>query len=131
MAAPAPSRSTAEATIVKQFEALKALALALAQSPSRTAAFERFAASGLPTRRVESWHYTDLRAAMSDAAPLLGLDLHLTKIGLLDRLVVRLPDLLDGRARRPDRLLVILGVVELLGLIQQRFRADGAQGDAH
>ena len=36
----------------------------------RAAAFERFAASGLPTRRIESWHYTDLRAAMSDAAPL-------------------------------------------------------------
>ena len=65
MAAPAPSRSTAEDTIVKQFEALKTLA----QSPRRTA-FERFAASGLPTRRVESWHYTDLRAAMNDAAPL-------------------------------------------------------------
>ncbi len=66
MAAPAPSRSTAESTIVKQFDALKALA----QSPLRAAAFERFAALGLPTRRVESWHYTDLRAAMSDAAPL-------------------------------------------------------------
>jgi Fe-S cluster assembly protein SufD len=66
MPAPVPSRSTAEATIVKQFEALKARAM----SPLRTAAFERFAASGLPTRRVESWHYTDLRAAMNDAAPI-------------------------------------------------------------
>ncbi len=59
-------RSTAETTLVKQFEALKALA----QSPRRAAAFERFAAFGLPTRRVESWHYTDLRTAMADAAPL-------------------------------------------------------------
>ena len=66
MAALAPSRSTAEATIVRQFESLKAQAA----SPLRTAAFERFAASGLPTRRIESWHYTDLRAAMNDAAPL-------------------------------------------------------------
>jgi Fe-S cluster assembly protein SufD len=66
MAAFAPSRSTAEAAIVKQFEALKGRAA----SPLRTAAFERFAALGLPTRRIESWHYTDLRAAMSDAAPL-------------------------------------------------------------
>jgi Fe-S cluster assembly protein SufD len=37
----------------------------------RKAAFDRFANLGLPSRRVESWHYTDLRAAMSDAAPLL------------------------------------------------------------
>jgi Fe-S cluster assembly protein SufD len=59
-------RSTAETTLVKQFEALKALA----QWPRRAAAFERFAALGLPTRRVESWHYTDLRTAMADAAPL-------------------------------------------------------------
>jgi Fe-S cluster assembly protein SufD len=66
MTAHALPRSAAEATIVKQFEALKAPPV----SPRRAAAFERFAASGLPTRRVESWHYTDLRAAMTDAAPL-------------------------------------------------------------
>jgi len=66
MTAHAPSRSTAEATLVEQFEASKSLA----RSPRRAAAFERFAASGLPTRRVESWHYTDLRAAMTVAAPL-------------------------------------------------------------
>lgn len=29
-----------------------------------------FADKGLPTRRVESWHYTDLRAAMKEALPL-------------------------------------------------------------
>ena len=39
-------------------------------SPARAAAFARFADAGLPTRRIESWHYTDLRAAMADAAPL-------------------------------------------------------------
>ncbi len=66
MTAHASPRTAAEATIAQQFEALKALAL----SPRRAAAFERFAAAGLPTRRVESWHYTDLRAALSDAAPL-------------------------------------------------------------
>ena len=66
MTAHASPRSAAEATIAMQFEALKALAL----SPGRAAAFERFAAAGLPTRRVESWHYTDLRAALADAAPL-------------------------------------------------------------
>ena len=57
------SRSPAETTLASQFEGS-------APSPERAAAFERFAAAGLPTRRVESWHYTDLRAAMHDAAPL-------------------------------------------------------------
>lgn len=38
----------------------------------RAAAFERFAAKGLPHRRVEEWKYTDLRALMRDAKPLAG-----------------------------------------------------------
>lgn len=38
----------------------------------REAAFERFAAAGLPHRRVEEWKYTDLRALMRDAKPLAG-----------------------------------------------------------
>ena len=37
----------------------------------RAAAFERFAAAGLPSRRVEEWKYTDLRALMRDAKPLV------------------------------------------------------------
>src|SRR5215470_5789007 len=36
----------------------------------RATAFERFAATGLPHRRVEEWKYTDLRALMRDAKPL-------------------------------------------------------------
>jgi Fe-S cluster assembly protein SufD len=36
----------------------------------REAAFRRFAAQGLPHRRVEEWKYTDLRALMRDAKPL-------------------------------------------------------------
>ena len=39
----------------------------------RHAAFERFAAAGLPHRRVEEWKYTDLRALMRDAKPLAGM----------------------------------------------------------
>src|SRR6266536_1794759 len=38
--------------------------------PLRVAAFERFASTGLPHRRVEEWKYTDLRALMRDAKPL-------------------------------------------------------------
>ncbi len=37
---------------------------------SRRAAFERFARAGLPNRRVESWHYTDLRGKLRSAPPL-------------------------------------------------------------
>ncbi len=66
MTAHAVPRSTAESTLISQFEAQRELALA----PERAAAFKRFVDRGLPTRRVESWHYTDLRAAMADAAPL-------------------------------------------------------------
>ena len=39
-------------------------------APLRAAAFERFAATGLPHRRVEAWKYTDLRALLREAAPL-------------------------------------------------------------
>ncbi len=37
----------------------------------REAAFERFAATGLPHRRVEEWKYTDLRVLMREAKPLV------------------------------------------------------------
>ncbi|MBV9067033.1 MAG: SufD family Fe-S cluster assembly protein, partial [Methylobacteriaceae bacterium] len=36
----------------------------------RTEAFAEFERSGLPHRRIESWHYTDLRSQLRDAAPL-------------------------------------------------------------
>jgi Fe-S cluster assembly protein SufD len=36
----------------------------------REQAFRRFAAQGLPHRRIEEWKYTDLRALMRDAKPL-------------------------------------------------------------
>src|SRR5437879_1544251 len=39
-------------------------------APLRQAAFEQFARTGLPHRRVEEWKYTDLRALMRDAKPL-------------------------------------------------------------
>lgn len=38
----------------------------------REAAFARFDGRGLPSRRVEAWHYTDLRAQMRSALPLAG-----------------------------------------------------------
>lgn len=36
---------------------------------SRLAAIARFAATGLPHRRIEAWHYTDLRSLMRRAEP--------------------------------------------------------------
>ena len=62
------SRSAAEKSLFRQFAENQERE----PSPARAAAFARFAEIGLPTRRVEAWHYTDLRAAMADAAPVLA-----------------------------------------------------------
>ena len=70
----------AEVTAIKT-AAETALAQAFSQARSRLpgkgaivaqrdAAFDVFAKSGLPHRRVEEWKYTDLRALMRDAKPL-------------------------------------------------------------
>jgi Fe-S cluster assembly protein SufD len=67
MTAHVVNRSAAERTLARQFAEQERRG----PSPSRSAAFARFAAAGLPTRRVEAWHYTDLRAAIADAAPIL------------------------------------------------------------
>jgi Fe-S cluster assembly protein SufD len=61
------TRSAAEKTLTRQFAEQERRE----PSPARAAAFARFAAAGLPTRRVESWHYTDLRASLTDAGPIL------------------------------------------------------------
>ena len=67
MTAHVVNRSVAERTLAQQFAEQERRG----PSPARAAAFARFAAVGLPTRRVEAWHYTDLRALMADAAPIL------------------------------------------------------------
>jgi Fe-S cluster assembly protein SufD len=64
----AVNRSVAERTLSRQFAEQERRA----PSSARAAAFARFAAAGLPTRRVEAWHYTDLRASMADASPILA-----------------------------------------------------------
>ncbi|MGL4438309.1 MAG: SufD family Fe-S cluster assembly protein, partial [Bosea sp. (in: a-proteobacteria)] len=63
-----PMRSAAESALIDRFPAVKASLPGLASA--REEAFATFAATGLPTRRVEAWKYTDLRAAMREAAPL-------------------------------------------------------------
>ena len=67
MTAHVVNRSAAERTLARQFAEQERHE----PSHARAAAFARFAAAGLPTRRVEAWHYTDLRASMADAAPIL------------------------------------------------------------
>jgi Fe-S cluster assembly protein SufD len=57
-------KTAAEATLAQQFAALAT------RDADRSAAFAAFAARGLPTRRNGDWHYTDLRSAMTEAAPL-------------------------------------------------------------
>ena len=68
MTAHVVTRSVAERTLARQFAEQEKRE----PSPARAAAFARFAAAGLPTRRVEAWHYTDLRASMADASPILA-----------------------------------------------------------
>src|SRR3974390_174981 len=103
----AVQRSTAEATLARQFTAQEGSA----PSPGRAAAFARFAEHGLPTRRVEAWHYTDLRAAMGDAAPLAPAP---------DRGAVEIArELLAGRKR--------MGVARLV-LLNGRYVADLSDG---
>ena len=61
-------KNAAEQQLAAEWQAAKARLPGAA--PLRAAAFERFAAAGLPHRRVEEWKYTDLRALMRDAKPL-------------------------------------------------------------
>jgi Fe-S cluster assembly protein SufD len=58
------AKTAAETELAQAFGVLEA------PSAERAGAFADFAKVGLPTRRLESWHYTDLRAAMRNAAPL-------------------------------------------------------------
>ncbi|HEX9170395.1 MAG TPA: Fe-S cluster assembly protein SufD [Roseiarcus sp.] len=79
------NRSAAEKTLFRQFAENQRGE----PSPVRAAAFARFAEAGLPTRRFEAWHYTDLRAAMADAAPLLTAptpaDIEVARLRLAER----------------------------------------------
>ncbi len=64
-------KNAAEQQLAAEWQAAKAKLPGAA--PLRAAAFERFATTGLPHRRVEEWKYTDLRALMRDAKPLANL----------------------------------------------------------
>jgi Fe-S cluster assembly protein SufD len=69
MASLAPIRTKAETALMAQFEALRRELPDDAGMAAREAAIARFAASGLPHRRIEAYHYTDLRNLLREAAP--------------------------------------------------------------
>ena len=57
------TKTAAETDLAAQFAALAS------PEAERVEAFAAFAKQGLPTRRNEAWHYTDLRSIMGSAAP--------------------------------------------------------------
>lgn len=56
----------AETAYAAQFETMRKAGA----EKQRAEAYRAFATRGLPNRRVESWHYTDLRAALTAPAPM-------------------------------------------------------------
>jgi Fe-S cluster assembly protein SufD len=68
MADVTPIKTNAELGLAAAWQDAKAKLPGAA--PLRALSFDRFAAAGLPHRRVEEWKYTDLRALMRDAKPL-------------------------------------------------------------
>lgn len=62
-----PVRPPAETALIDSFETLRGKGV----SPAREAAFARFVEKGLPSRRIEAWHYTDLRTLLKSAPPAL------------------------------------------------------------
>lgn len=63
-------RTAAETALIERFEAEKATLPGAAEA--RAAAFARFSKAGLPSRRVEAYHYTDVRNLLRSLAPVAG-----------------------------------------------------------
>jgi Fe-S cluster assembly protein SufD len=68
MGAPLNNPTQAEQDLLREFALL--LEKAPVDAGDRQAAFDRFANAGLPNRRVEAWHYSDLRVKLRQAPPL-------------------------------------------------------------
>ncbi|MCU0820611.1 MAG: Fe-S cluster assembly protein SufD [Beijerinckiaceae bacterium] len=60
-------RTPAETALIERFASEKASLPGVAEA--RAAAFARFEAKGLPSKRIESYHYTDVRNLMRTIAP--------------------------------------------------------------
>ncbi|MFV0281455.1 MAG: Fe-S cluster assembly protein SufD [Rhodoblastus sp.] len=64
---PARQRTEAESALIDLFEQRDRELVGAVDL--RAVSMRRFAETGLPNRRIEAWHYTDLRGAMRTAAP--------------------------------------------------------------
>ena len=62
-------RTPAELRLGEQFRTRAVREQADALAGRRETAFADFSAKGLPHRRIEAWHYTDLRSLMREALP--------------------------------------------------------------
>ncbi len=60
------TETTTQATLSDFFETMRSAGA----GELRSASWEAFELKGLPNRRVESWHYTDLKQALRSVAPL-------------------------------------------------------------
>lgn len=66
-------RTSAETDLVEQFGSLRnTLAGGADISKLREKAFDAFNSIGLPHRRIEAWHYTDLKAGWKGVLPIAG-----------------------------------------------------------
>jgi Fe-S cluster assembly protein SufD len=66
-----PAKTPAELSLAETFNASKAVLPGNAGVAQwRESSFRAFSASGLPHRRIESWHYTDLRTLLRESLPL-------------------------------------------------------------
>lgn len=69
-----PMKTNAELALAAVFAAAKPVLPGDSDvADARLAAFDSFAANGLPHRRLEAWKHTDLRTLMRDAMPLAAL----------------------------------------------------------
>lgn len=69
-----PSRTAAETALIEAFASAKTGLVGNREiAKLREDAFAAFTRAGLPHRRIESWHYTDLRAFMREALPIAPL----------------------------------------------------------
>jgi Fe-S cluster assembly protein SufD len=111
-------RTPAEISLANAFNASKASLPGNAEIARwRESAFAAFNASGLPHRRIESWHYTDLRKLMRESLPLAAAPAH----GALDPLRKHF-----AHARAPKQRLVLVDgffVPELSGDMPEGLKA--------
>ena len=83
-------KSKAEMAFVEQFESVSGrLPGNQLVAQMRRDAIGRFAALGLPHRRVEEWKYTDLRTMLKEALPLATGDYTVSAYGIIEEALYR------------------------------------------